>query len=76
MTKFSTLCIDKETGMEMIICCCTYNEACMFLESENADNRFGRLVGACSEGTRYTQIVFEEAQFVYDEDRGVLLRKE
>ena len=75
MRRFTTLCIDKVTGAEMLLYDCSFNAACMFLERENADGRFGKYKGT-EFGTIYvTKIVFEEALFLYDEERGVLMRK-
>ena len=76
MRRFTTLCIDKVTGAEMILYDCSFNAACMFLEMENSDNRFGAYKGTeC--GSKYVcKLVFEKALFLYDEERGVLMRKE
>ena len=45
MMMFTTTCFDKVTGAEMILYDCSYNAACMFLERENKDNRFGKFKG-------------------------------
>ena len=76
MRKFTTLCIDPITEAEMILYDCSFNAACAFLERENTDNRFGKYKG-CECGSRVvTKIVFEKALFLYDEERGCLMRKE
>ena len=75
MRKFTTLCIDKITGAEMILYDCSFNAACMFLERENTDNRFGAYKGTEGTSLYVSKIVFEKALFLYDEERGVLMRK-
>lgn len=74
MRRFTSVCIDNVTKMEMILFCCSFNEACMFLETENADERFGEYKGmeACS--LHVSKFRFEKATFYYDEERGLLLR--
>ena len=74
MRRFTTVCIDNETGMEMILWGCTYNEACMFLEVENSDHRFGNLIETESVSMYETKIIYERAEFLYDEERGILMR--
>lgn len=76
MRRFTSLCIDKVTGAEMVLYDCSFNAACMFLEAENADGRFGKYKGTECASRYVTKIVFEEALFLYDEERGVLMRKE
>ena len=73
MRKFTALCLDKKTGMEMVLSEVSYNAACMFLETENSDNRFGQFKSILMSGSM-TKIKFEKASFLYDEVRGLLLR--
>ena len=73
MRRFTTLCIDNVTKMEMVLSECSFNEACMFLETENKDKRFGGFVGVKGKLTMF-EIIYEKANFLYDEDRGYLLR--
>ena len=74
MRRFTTACIDNVTKMEMVLSECSFNEACMFLEKENKDNRFGNFVSAKGKLTK-TEIIYEKANFLYDEERGYLLRE-
>lgn len=75
MRRFTTLCIDKVTGAEMILYDCSFNAACMFLEGENADNHLGKYKGTEFVSIYVSKLVFENATFLYDEERGVLMRK-
>lgn len=74
MRKFTATCIDNITKMEMVLSECSYNNACMFLESENRDNRFGHFKSATNRTMYITEIRFEKACFLHDDIRGVLLR--
>lgn len=77
MRRFTTMCIDKETNLEIVASDCSFNESCIFLETENADERFGNFVGAkgmLGVSHNRTEIKFEKAEFLYDETRGLLLR--
>ena len=76
MKRFETLCVDKETGMEMLVGCCSFKEACKLLEDENRDGKFGNLVsiaGMLGSTHGKTEIKFEKAEFLYDKERGLLL---
>ena len=76
MKKFTTVCIDKETNLEIIASDCSFNEACMFLETENSDERFGKFVsakGMIGKSYNFVEMKFEKAEFLYDETRGLLL---
>lgn len=75
MIRFSTVCIDKVTKGEMIAAQCSFNEACMFLEKENSDGRFGKYKGTECGSQHVCKLVFENALFLYDEERGCLIRK-
>lgn len=76
MIRFSTVCIDNITKGEMILADCSFNNACMFLSRENRDNRFGRYKGTESDSLNVKRILFENATFLHDEERGCLIRKE
>lgn len=76
MRRFTTLCIDSITGAEMILYDCSFNSACAFLERENKDNRFGKYKGTWCLSSAVSKLVFEKAVFLYDEERGCLMRKE
>ena len=73
MIKFAVLCKDNVTNLEMVASECTFNESCIFLERENANNRFGRFLSARGKN-EITEIIYEKASFLYDEKRGLLLR--
>ena len=75
MRRFTTVCIDKETGAEMLLYDCSFNSACMFLEMENADNRFGEYKDIETISPNICKIIFEKAEFIYDELRGALMRR-
>jgi hypothetical protein len=75
MITIETKSKDKTTGLEIVLACCDYNQASKFLARENADRKFGQFLGAT--GTKQKAvIVFEKARFVYEAERGVLLRGE
>lgn len=74
MRKFTTTCIDNITNLIMVLSDCSYNNACSFLESENANNKFGQFLTATNRTLYLTEIRYEKANFIYDEVRGVLLR--
>lgn len=76
MKKFNTLCIDNTTKMEMVLSECSYNEACAYLGTIQGKYNFGNLKTCKVVSTGLTKIIFERAAFVYDEERGYLLRKE
>lgn len=76
MRKFTSICFDKATGAEMILYDCSYNAACMFLEGENRNNCFGEYKGTENSSLYVTKILYENATFLYDEERGVLMRRE
>ena len=67
--------LDKQTGLEIVLACCTYNSACAYLDKVNADGKYGNFLGAA--GTAHkAEIVYENARFLFEAERGVLLRKE
>ena len=76
MKKFGTLCIDNITKMELVLCECSYNKACSYLASIQGKYNFGNLKTCTVISTGLTEIIFERATFIYDEERGYLLRKE
>lgn len=67
-------CIDTVTKMEMVLSNCNYNHACMFLEKENTDKRFGHFKSATNRTMFLTEIRYEKANFIHDGVRGILLR--
>ena len=75
MRIFTSVCIDNLTKMEMLLSECSFNEACMFLETENADDRFGKYKGMEVCTLHVHKLIFEKAVFLYDEERGLLLRQ-
>lgn len=76
MRRFTTACIDIVTRMQMVLSECSFNAACMFLDMENADKKFGELIDVKSLGLLEgkTEIKFEKSRFIYDENRGYLLK--
>ena len=76
MRRFTAMFIDTITGAEMIAYDCSFNAACMFLERENTDGKFGAYKGTESVSIPVSKIIFEKAVFLYDEERGCLMRKE
>lgn len=76
MKKFTTLCKDVITGAEMVLCECSFNQACAYLEGLNADNKFGKYKGTEVGSKNVCKLVFEKSTFLYDEERGYLMRKE
>lgn len=75
MRRFTSLCTDNITGCEMILYDCSFNQACAFLERENADNKLGKYKGCECASRVVTKIVFENATFLYDKERGLLMRR-
>ena len=67
--------LDKQTGLEIVLACCTYNSACAYLDKVNADNHYGNFVGAMGNANE-AEIVYEKARFLFEAERGILLRKE
>lgn len=76
MRRFTALCRDSVTGHTMILSDCSFNAACMFLERENANNILGKYKGTECGSRNVTKLVFEKALFLYDEERGLLMRVE
>lgn len=72
MKKFTSLCRDNITGHRMILSDCSFNEACAYLERENLGKYKG--MEACS--LHVSKIRFEKATFLYDEERGYLMKIE
>lgn len=68
MRIYKVLCEDSVTGMEMIASDLSFNQACVFLESQN----LGKFLG-CDGFGRVINIKFEKRFFSYDEERGYLL---
>ena len=67
-------CIDSISKMEMILSECNLDKVSMFLEKENKDNRFGHFKSATNRTLFLTEIIYEKANFIYDDVRNVLLR--
>ena len=86
MKRFTSVCIDNISKLEIVLSECSYNNACMFLESENRDNRFGKFLYAKNKiddknkkhekckVSYLTTIKYEKACFLHDDIRGLLLR--
>lgn len=60
----------------MILYECSYNAACVFLEQENKNNRFGEFKNTESVSLYVTKLIFENAVYIYDEERGVLMKEQ
>lgn len=75
MRKFLCHCTDTLTGAQMILSECSFNEACMFLEQQRAKGRLGFYRGMEALSLHTSKIKFENATFLYDEERGYLLLK-
>lgn len=71
MREFKTSCIDKVTGMEIMLSECSYNRACDWL----ARKGFTEYERFDPSGSLITLEFTKPAKrtFVYDEDRGYLL---
>lgn len=76
MRKFTALCKDTVTGHRMVLADCSFNAACMYLETQNADNKFGAYKGTECGSRDVVKLVFEKALFLYDEARGYLMKVE
>lgn len=71
MRKFTTSCIDNETGMEMILSECSYNAACDYLMRLGFTD-----YDKFESDVRYVTMTFSKPakrMFIYDELRGYLL---
>ena len=75
MRRFTSLCFDKTTGAEMVLYDCSYNAACMFLENANRNNCLGEFQRAECKSHNIVHLIFEKAVYIYDEDRGCLMRE-
>ena len=64
---------DNRSDMRVVATECSYNFACSYLESLNADNSLGKFIGALPMSLSMTEIKYENKSFYYDEDRGYLL---
>lgn len=74
MRRFTALCRDDITGHEMVLSECSFNQACYFLETQNADKKFGEYKGTECGSRDVTKLVFEKALFLHDEIRSYLMR--
>ena len=75
MKKFTTVYIDSITKAEMVLSECSFNQACAYLEGLNANKKFGEYKGTECGSPTVCKLVFEKALFLYDEERGYLMRK-
>lgn len=75
MKKFTAVCIDSITGAEMVLSDCSFNEACMYLETGNEVGKFGAYKGTECVSRYVSKIVFEKTTFLYDEERGYLMKR-
>ena len=75
MRRFTSVCIDNITKAEMVLSECSFNEACMFLEMESTDGKLGAYKGTEYVGCNVSKLSFEKAVFLYDEERGLLLKR-
>lgn len=77
MRKFVLLCIDNKTNMKMIYSECSYNMACMEIESEMTAQGKHFVSAKTDREKGMTRIEFSDNNvFYYDEDRGLLLKDE
>lgn len=72
MKRFTALCKDKTTGYEMVLSECSFNQACSFLESKRSE--LGKYLGTFFVSINVSKLKFEKATFLYDEERGLLMK--
>ena len=71
MREFSVMCKDSKTGMQMVLCECSYNMACDWLEQKGyTEYDMFECVGDTI-WMRFSKPY--DRLFVYDETRGYLL---
>ena len=75
MRKFTAICIDNVTKMQIMFSECGFNEVCMQLETMNTDGKFGEYKGMEYCSRNVSKFVFEKCSFYYDEERALLLYK-
>ena len=73
MRIFTSVCKDNKYGYEMIASECSYNFACNYIE-RNLNHKISKCSKDIMRGL--TEIETKNITFVYDEDRGYLMRKE
>jgi len=73
MRIFTSVCKDNKYGYEMIASECSYNFACNYIE-RNLNYKISKCSKDIMRGL--TEIETKNITFVYDEDRGYLMRKE
>lgn len=71
MKVFKSICIDKETRMEMVASECSYNEACCYLSKLHLGKKemYAVVIDA-----RYKVLLVNGHCYVYDEHEGFLMR--
>lgn len=69
-----TVCIDSITKMEVILSKCNLDNVDEFLKKENADNKFGKYISEVKRTLFLKEIRYENACFLYDDIRNILLR--
>ena len=71
MRVMTSSIIDNETRNDLLAIECSYNQACYFLMQKGFDNPV-----STESDLRFTRIDFgNDTVFIYDEERGYLLRK-
>ena len=73
MQIFTSVCKDNKYGYEMVASECSYNFACNYIE-RNLNYKISKCSKDIMRGL--TEIETKNITFVYDEDRGYLMRKE
>ena len=68
MRIFSAMCLDNETGFQMIASECSFNDACCYLSKSTGE----RCLSTKKEREHYL-FEFSKRSFIYDEKRGDLL---
>ena len=68
MRIFSAMCLDNETGFQMIASECRFNDACCYLSKSTGE----RCLSTKKEREHYL-FEFPKRSFIYDEKRGYLL---
>ena len=74
MKRFTATCIDNKTGLEVITCECSYNNACYYLERFcKIDFNDSTTKIEVDYQNNLTWIETKYRLFAYDETRGYLL---
>ena len=76
MRRFQFLILDNKTQLQMVLCDCSYNQACYYLQGQDV----GELLKVTTVNVsplpyKVSELKYEKATFIYDEQRGFLMQR-